>query len=91
MLGYISKWFRRDESSRTAKERLHLVLVHDRTNLSPQILEALKEDLIEVISKYMEFDTDTIQVNLDTDDTTVALVANIPIREVKRQLRHANP
>ena len=66
------------------------MLVHDRANLSPQILEALKEDLIEVISKYMEFDVDSIQVNLDSDESTVALVANIPIREVKRQLRHAN-
>ena len=38
----------------------------------------------------MEFDVDSIQVNLDSDESTVALVANIPIREVKRQLRHAN-
>jgi len=90
MPGYFNKLFRGEPSSRTAKERLHLVLVHDRANLSPQILEALKEDLIEVISKYMEFDVDSIQVNLDSDESTVALVANIPIREVKRQLRHAN-
>lgn len=90
MLGYFNKWFRREDSSRTAKERLHLVLVHDRANLSPQVLEALKEDLISVISKYMEFDVNSIQVNLDGDDSTVALVANIPIREVKRHLGHAN-
>lgn len=90
MLGYFNRLFRREQSSVTAKERLHLVLVHDRANLSPHVLEALKEDLIQVISKYMEFDVDSIQVNLDSDDSTVALVANIPIREVKRQLRHAN-
>lgn len=90
MLGYFSKMFRRDDSSRQAKERLHLVLVHDRANLSPQVLDALKEELITVISKYMEFDEKTIEVTLDRDDETVALVANIPIREVKRNLRHAN-
>lgn len=90
MLGYFNRLLRKEPSSQTAKERLHLVLVHDRANLSPHLLEELKEDLIEVISKYMEFDVDSIQVNLDSDESTVALVANIPIREVKRQLRHAN-
>lgn len=90
MLGYLNKWFRRDDSSRTAKERLHLVLVHDRANVSPHVLESLKEELIAVISKYMEFDQESIEVSLDRDDESVALVANIPIREVKRNLGHAN-
>lgn len=89
MLGHLTKWFRRDDSSRTAKERLHLVLVHDRANVSPHVLESLKEELIAVISKYMDFDESSIEVSLDRDDESVALVANIPIREVKRNLRQA--
>lgn len=90
MLAHLRKWFGRNDSSRQAKERLHLVLVHDRANISPQILEALKSELIEVIGKYLEFDEDSIAVSLDRDEESVALVANIPIREIKRNLRHVN-
>lgn len=90
MFNYLGRMFRRDDSSQTAKERLHLVLVHDRANVSSHVMEALREELIEVISKYMEFDEEEIDVSLDHDDQSVALVANIPIREVKRGLHHAN-
>lgn len=90
MLAYFKRLFGREDSRQTAKDRLHLVLVHDRTNLSPQVMESLKEELIAVISKYMEFDEQSIDVSLDRDDHTVALVANIPIREVKRNLGHVN-
>lgn len=86
MLGYISRLFGRQESSRTAKERLRLVLVHDRASVSPELLESLKEELIEVISKYMEIDVAEMEVALDRDDDSVALVANIPVRQVKRNV-----
>jgi len=67
-----------------AKERLRLVLVHDRADVSPQMLNDLKEDLIKVISNYMEIDERALEVNLDTSDNTVALVANIPVVRMKR-------
>jgi cell division topological specificity factor len=71
-------------SKNVAKERLRLILVHDRADVSPQLLEALKEDLIKVISNYMEIDENALEVNLDTSDKTVALVANIPVIRMKR-------
>lgn len=86
MLEFLLKFLGKDSntSKNVAKERLRLVLVHDRANVSPQILEALKEDLIKVISDYMEIDTEGLEVNFDSADNTVALIANIPIIKVKR-------
>lgn len=67
-----------------AKERLRLVLVHDRVNVSPQLLEALKEDLIRVISEYMEIDQSALEVSFNNSDNSVALIANIPVLKMKR-------
>ncbi|HYG59410.1 MAG TPA: cell division topological specificity factor MinE [Symbiobacteriaceae bacterium] len=85
MLDLIAKVFGRDNASADiAKERLRLVLVHDRTNVSPQFLEALKEELIAVISRYMEIEEDHMDVTLQSGEHQVALVANIPVRRMKR-------
>lgn len=88
VLDFLNRMFGRDNapgSKNVAKERLRLVLVHDRSNVSPEILEALKEDLIRVISNYMEIDENALEVNLNNEDSTVALVANIPILGMKRR------
>ncbi len=86
MLDFLLRVFGKETSSskNVAKERLRLVLVHDRADVSPQLLDNLKEDLIKVISNYMEIDEKALEVNLDTSDNTVALVANIPIIRMKR-------
>jgi cell division topological specificity factor len=89
MLDFINKLFGRDadaNSKDVAKERLRLVLVHDRASISPHLLETLKEELIAVINKYMEIDEDTFNVKLDRSDDSVALIANIPVRRMKRDL-----
>ncbi len=85
MLEFLSRLFSRDNGSKNvAKERLRLVLVHDRTSISPQLLETLKADLIQVVSNYMEIDESALEVNLDSSGNTVALVANIPVKGMKR-------
>lgn len=85
MLEFFGRLFGKDEGSKkAAKDRLRLVLVHDRAKLSPQLMESLKEDLIAVISKYMEIDTDGLEVNFDQEEDTMALVASIPVRQVRR-------
>lgn len=85
MLELIAKVFGRESASADiAKERLRLVLVHDRTNVSPQFLEALKEELIAVISRYMEIEEESMDVTLQSGEHQVALVASIPIRRMKR-------
>ena len=84
------KLFNRNDSSKDiAKERLKLVLINDRANVSPQFLEMIKGELIKVISDYMEIDEQGLEIKLtrtkrDIDDSTVpALVANIPIKRMK--------
>ncbi|WP_031513168.1 cell division topological specificity factor MinE [Desulfofalx alkaliphila] len=86
MLDFLSRVFGRDTgaSKNVAKERLRLVLVHDRANVSPELLNSLKVDLIGVISKYMEIDEKSLEVSLDSSDNQVALVANIPVKRMKR-------
>lgn len=86
MLDFLARILGRESlgSKNVAKERLRLVLVHDRADISPQLLQHLKNDIIEVISKYMEIDENELEVNLERSDKQVALVANIPVKKVKR-------
>lgn len=75
-----------DGSKNKAKERLRLVLVHDRASLSPGLVAALEEELIQVISKYLEIDEEGLDVSFDEGDDSVALIANIPVKSVKRKI-----
>lgn len=85
MFDFLSRLFGRDEGSKkAAKDRLRLVLVHDRTSLSPRLMENLREELINVISKYLEIDEEGLEVSFDQEEETTALIANIPIRQVRR-------
>ena len=86
MLEFIKRMLGKESaSSKTvAKERLRLVLVHDRASISPAMLNRLREDLIKVISNYMEIDETALEFNLCQDDKEVALVANIPVVKMKR-------
>lgn len=84
-MDFFSRVLGKDTSSKNiAKERLRLVLVHDRTSVSPQLLESLKEDMIQVISDYMEIDRKGMTVDLNSDDKSVALIASIPIIKINR-------
>lgn len=86
--------FKKKNSSDVAKDRLKLLLVSDRANCSPEMLEMIKNDIIQVISKYMDIDADALDVKItetesDTDNGTVpALYANIPIRDMKHRTQH---
>ncbi|HWR41194.1 MAG TPA: cell division topological specificity factor MinE [Patescibacteria group bacterium] len=86
MLDLIMKLFGKEPagSKSVAKERLRLVLVHDRVDVSPQLMEVLKEDMIKVISNYMEINEQQMEVNLTSNRSSVALVANIPVNRMKR-------
>lgn len=73
-----------DGSGQRAKNRLQIVLMHDRTDISPQLLENLRMEIVQVLTKYMDIDTGKIEIDLDHDDQAVALVANIPVLRIKR-------
>lgn len=76
------RFFTRNKSATSAKERLQLVLVHDRTDLNPAQLEALKDDLLKAISKYIDIDPDAVQIGLERDGRSQRLIADIPLRSV---------
>jgi len=84
MLDFLHRIIGKGHSKDQAKERLRLVLVHDRADLSPHLLEALREELIDVFSKYMEIDETGLEMSFESQDNSVALIANIPIRKMKR-------
>lgn len=86
MFDLIQRLFGKDAacSKDVAKERLRLVLVHDRVNTSPQFMEGLKDDMIKVISQYMDIDERTMEVRFAHTEDSVALIANIPVNNMKR-------
>ncbi|MCX7903555.1 MAG: cell division topological specificity factor MinE [Caloramator sp.] len=82
------KLFSKEPPSKdVAKERLKLILIHDRANVSPTFLEMLKSDIIRVISDYAEIDERGLEIKLtkagEEGMVTPALIANIPIRKMK--------
>lgn len=82
-------FFKKKSSGSVAKERLKFVLVSDRANCSPEIMEQIKNDIINVLSKYVEIDTEGLDIKItqtesENDNGTVpALFANIPIKDIK--------
>ncbi|GHS95146.1 cell division topological specificity factor [Synergistales bacterium] len=73
-----------NSSAKVAKDRLTLVISHDRTDISPQLLENLRKEMIAVLTKYMEIDESNIDIGLDSNDRETSLVANIPVVRIKR-------
>jgi cell division topological specificity factor len=76
---------RKRKSARQAKERLQLVLVHDRTNLTTSSLEELKDELIDVISRHIDIDPDAVSIEMTKDRRQQRLVADIPVLGPKRR------
>ena len=75
----------RKRSAKSAKERLQLVLIHDRTDLTQTELEALRDDILAVISRHVDVEPDAVQISVERDGREQRLVADIPIRSVTRR------
>lgn len=77
----------KSSSKDVAKERLKLILIHDRADLSPELLDAIKGEILSVIAKYVEIDNSDVEVKLTKtnvdEGNSPALVANIPIKRTK--------
>jgi cell division topological specificity factor len=82
--------FKKKSSSDVAKDRLKLLLVSDRANCSPEVMEMIKNDIIKVISKYMVIDAEGLDIQItqteseNNNGSVPALYANIPIRDLKK-------
>lgn len=86
MAGFIDRLLGRDiKSASQAKERLKLVLIHDRTDLPPGALAQLKDELIEVISRHIDIDPDAVRIDITHEGREQRLIADIPLRSVRRR------
>ncbi len=87
MIDFFRTLFRPAQASgATAKERLRLVLLSDHLSLAPEVVESLKRDLLEVISHYVEIDSDHADVTFEHREREVAMLASIPITGVRERL-----
>lgn len=75
------------QSKEIAKDRLRLILIHDRTAIPPELMDVIRQEILAVISKYVEIDSSEVEIALtrtDEDEGNLpALVANIPIKKAK--------
>jgi cell division topological specificity factor len=85
-MNWIDKLLGRDEKSGvTAKKRLQMVLIHDRSDVSPGVLAQIKDEIIQVFVKHLDINPEDVVVNVDQDERESRLVAEVPLMAV-----HAN-
>lgn len=88
-MDFFSLFGQKPASKEVAKERLKLILIHDRADLSPELLQNIKEEIMAVISKYAEIDREELEVKITSTDeiegNSPALIASIPIKRMKKR------
>lgn len=86
MGSWIDQLFSRKPSSAgEAKERLKLVLINDRTDLTAEDLERMKNDILTVISRYIEIDPSTVRISMNQEGREQRLLADIPLKPTRRR------
>lgn len=85
MLKAFRRWFGEKSSGQVAKKRMQFVLMHDRMDLAPEVLDAIKNEILDVLSRYMEIDTSSLRVDFEQGKDYTALVSNVQVKRVFRQ------
>ncbi|MGN0143985.1 MAG: cell division topological specificity factor MinE [Clostridium sp.] len=86
-MGFFKNFNNKPTPKQVAKDRLKLILIHDRGEIAPDVIEKIREEILGVISKYIDIQIDDVEIsvnkNAEEGDTSSALVANIPIKGFK--------
>ncbi|ALP89349.1 MULTISPECIES: cell division topological specificity factor MinE [Clostridium] len=86
-MGFFKSLNSKPTPKQVAKDRLKLILIHDRGEIAPDIIEKIREEILGVISKYIDIQIDDVEIsvnkNVEEGDNSSALVANIPIKNLK--------
>ncbi|MDY6269661.1 MAG: cell division topological specificity factor MinE [Selenomonadaceae bacterium] len=84
MLNALMKIFgKKEPSGKVARDRLKVVLIHDRASVSPEVMDHLKQDILEVVARYLDINPQEMDISLANDEDSVALVANIPVTNLR--------
>ncbi len=85
MANFLDRILGKKSSASMAKERLQLVLIHDRSQLSPGVLENLRDEIIEVISRHVDIDPSGVKLHMTQEGRENRLVADIPLRQSRKR------
>lgn len=77
-------WNNNTDSRNQAKSRLKLIIAHDRASINPDIMKAMREEILDVVARYVEVDREEMEFTLSNDERMTSLTANLPIRQIKR-------
>ena len=85
VFGFFRQAEKEENAKDTAVNRLRVVLMQDRTNLTPELLEKMRGELIELLSKYVEMDKDALELNFEQEGNQMALMLSIPVLRAKNE------
>ncbi len=77
-------WNNNANSRNHAKSRLKLIIAHDRASINPDMMKAMREEILDVVARYVEVDREEMEFSLSNDQRMTSLTANLPIRQIKR-------
>ncbi|MGL5079317.1 MAG: cell division topological specificity factor MinE [Waterburya sp.] len=83
-LEMIFPWNNNANSRNRAKSRLKLIIAHDRACINPDMMTAMREEILDVVARYVEVDREEMEFTLSNDQRMTSLTANLPIRQIKR-------